>query len=501
MAEANSRLAESSEMTQRATAAPSEPLIESGTHSSEPRQPSPSSNAHSDPSTAALPPPGIDYTLTSSSSVDKPKEASKFQWSVFLAFILSVACVIGATNIIFQADGSSVADWVPSTPQASPSVLLAIVSGLFNTFQGIALAGGVTYQWWCATYRKQGVSLRTLHRIWNKGEWRIWLSILTVWDAFTSDRSVAKVTIAAMFTAVAGIASNPLLQRSIHTGPATTDSDGTWNLAISQHIQDGYTGSIQPAIPGRLIPRLEFLQLVQKWYMSEDMSVDWITNEKCTGYCWASILAAGFSANCTSTESFLDLTADESANATLFSVNFSVFDDTARIPTLLMTTLFSKSVDTSCNATIVTESCELRGAKVYYDISMQNGTLMVSLDKFPRLESLNASVGDSKFAKAGTAAGTLTGLEWIGRHYYQSTASLVHEPGSDTYGTSGDGISATQYSNLDTGTYLSLGDCQLVWQDPVSSVLTDLHQFMFQMAYQSEGKQFHASYDVKNYPH
>ncbi|CAG8978287.1 hypothetical protein HYALB_00010286 [Hymenoscyphus albidus] len=219
-------------------------------------------------------------------------------------------------------------------------------------------------------------------------------------------------------------------------------------------------------------------QIAQEWQAKTPIpNADGFYDVNCTGR----TLGAGIVATCNSTAptgEVVDLTLPGNRNVPLFTTDFNRFNGMGDIPTLNLTVKYTQEVDSSCNATLIRETCNIQSAIVEYDIIAQDG-IFLELDSIPKSWSLNKSLADSIFKKPGAAAGLLTGIEWFGYYYLHANATLLHNMTSDMYTFQPTGILASQYNDLD---YTSLANCAFVWHNPTSDILRSLHQIAMRIA-------------------
>ena len=121
-------------------------------------------------------------------------------------FFISALCIAGSALVLKFSDQQPIESWITASTFVQPSVLLAILTGVFNAAQTFALSGGITIVWWRSI--SKGTTLSTLHYIWNKGAWMGGHDAASV----LLNRYVAHVMWATAITVVASVASNPLLQ-------------------------------------------------------------------------------------------------------------------------------------------------------------------------------------------------------------------------------------------------------------------------------------------------
>jgi hypothetical protein len=121
-------------------------------------------------------------------------------------------------------------------------------------------------------------------------------------------------------------------------------------------VPDGWTGNTYGIDAPSLRTSSDFRKILQDW----KAKIPAINPDYIGGNVTGNVTGAGVQAICISTPYYVDLLAPENSNITIFSVNFTRFDDIARTPTLNMTVQFPSSVDGSCNATMNTVVCSIK---------------------------------------------------------------------------------------------------------------------------------------------
>ena len=414
------------------------------------------------------------YAETPAAPVDPP--SSKTPWLAIALFGVSLASIAGCVAVIVNSDGAAQKDWLPGPNiPAQPSVVVAVLSGIFNAAQVLALAKGIAIVWWRTAWGD--TNLKTLHYIWNKGEW---MSFRKFGNALRANRRVVWVVLVSVLTVATNVASNPLLQKATHTVIGDNSTDEVWEWWVRKKIPDGFTGTVDPRAPANLSATPALQKLSQDWYSNKTIGNFW--SGICKGTCYATIRGAGFTSECNTSTEFVDLTADENANTTLFSVDFSKVSDGANSSALVLEVRHTGAVDSPCLATIHTDRCILRSTEVAYDIQLSGEEFAAMTYSFPTAAQPSPSAGDRTTAQTGNPAGPLSGLAWLGYYYLRADARLLHDNGSREYFTETSGISALRYSNFDSDTFTNLGNCVFQWQNATEYILPILHELMLRMA-------------------
>ncbi len=162
-----------------------------------------------------------------------------------------------------------------------------------------------------------------------------------------------------------------------------------------------------------------------------------------------------------------------------------------------MTNVFTSNVDSSCNATINIEMCNIHSAVVSYDLVIHNESVTIDFDRMPASPSPVPSRGDLPSARQGNAAGVLAGLEWLGHYYLQSNATLNHNETEDSYNPINNGMLAFQYSELDQDDYSNFAACAFQYRNPTNDLIEDLYEVVFRLAIDIGNSMFVATLNSK----
>jgi hypothetical protein len=204
-------------------------------------------------------------------------------WSAFLALLVMLSCSPAAATILVYSNGQ-IAPWA-----VQPSVLLSIVSGIWNTAILYVLLKGVGISWWRAALR--GTTLEQLNRI--------WLSGTSSKSAILSIRHVKKIGVASIFSTIATLCVGPLLQRASHTQLNSLPQEVEMQLYLPDTLPTGFSGSVwnsnNPPILGNTRLSSYFFAAGRVWALEEPFPTVNSSGFWCDGTCEATVQGAGIS--------------------------------------------------------------------------------------------------------------------------------------------------------------------------------------------------------------
>ncbi|KAF1848809.1 uncharacterized protein K460DRAFT_304299 [Cucurbitaria berberidis CBS 394.84] len=397
----------------------------------------------------------------------------------FCLVVLSLSCIVGCIAIVYTARGRPVASWIPYAPSVQPAVLLSLLSNISGTIQKYVCAEGITIVWW-RTLRK-GTTLADLHYIWSKGKGTGIIDTLralfhhkawTYWAIFVF-----------LVTSAVSVADGPLLQRSITPvlKNFTYEYEETL-MGLNKIITDGWVGRVDNTAPAKLLGDGKLDRLLQDWHMNRSTT----TYVGCSdGNCSGSIAAAGIYVEHVSSEvNWVDLTAPENANATLFSISFNRSLDATGSPVLLMTHSYMSYADNKCNSSINVEKRTFRTAVVKYDVVSQHNNLRLNRTHWPQMLSNVSSPGDLP-AQDNTPAGPLAALEYFGYYYLMSfgySTGRSEDGGYDVEPALGTLVNVYWDAEFDKWENDS---CPRRWKNATEDLIWNLHEVMFWIAWYS----------------
>lgn len=370
-----------------------------------------------------------------------------------------------ASAVIIVISNHHAANW-----KWPPSVLLGLLASIASALLVIALSAGATITWWRAAL--DGTSLNRLHYIWDYGSSALG-TLLFGW------RHINKVGVAAVITAITGVAYSPLLQKASYTD----NIEVTTNLNLSIHAL--------PVIPDTMFATVSFSsdvpvtnanftlsRLSQKVYNGTDPTTLYEPGYACNGACNGWVNVTGISSTCTDTKSIGDLFAGVDG----FTISVQRFNDAASIPTLNLTIQRVDSVDSKCSATMVTRQCLVTSGTVLYPVTLENITIKRDYGRQISSFKQNTWPGDAVLTSPDDVrAGPLAMLHWYTNNYYSASDPIVYSNHTDGLVDYSGGIAPLQwydYSYADSAPATPRA-CAYRWNDPSSTILDQFSQVLF----------------------
>ncbi|KAI9767113.1 MAG: hypothetical protein M1840_005902 [Geoglossum simile] len=397
----------------------------------------------------------------------------RIPWLVMVLVLIIVACMGASTCIVIVSDKQAVSSW-----KVQPTVLLAVLSSIFNFALGTTLSMGVAVTWWRSALH--GTTLARLHYIWDRG---IGYSFASAFKAGFDTRRVALVATA---IAVVELINNPLLQRSTHIRAQEIVTNETMKMDLAQRLPDGWTGTIGNGSAITMIGSRYGLSDVQAWWRNDTIMSHNKPGYYCNGTCNGRVQGSGIKYNCSSTTEALDLSTRNSDGSIIFAINSTMSTNSTGVPFLFLTTLYSSAVNDSCVATLTVDTCQIEAAVVEYPVTIQNSTVILNYGRLQDMPvtSTYISAGDLPTAPRGAGAGPLAGLNNFFGYYLYANVTEVFDPdlGRSTY--SGPSMIADLFFDPEASSYdnHTFAKCGLKWSSPTSYVLNSMHDFMFRAA-------------------
>ena len=220
----------------------------------------------------------------------------------------------------------------------------------------------------------------------------------------------------------------------------------------------------------------------QQWYANTTILMP-PGLEYCNGQCEGNIRATGVITNCSSITTSVDL-SNSINGTTVFAITSTQGEDYAHIPTLTFTATYSTAVDNStCVATIVNDTCDVKVASVQYPIVIENQAITFNSDKYLNIGELESYAGDSPNASQGDLAGPLGGLSWTLYDYWGAYGEVITvldpETNSTTYSFISTSIVVGQYFNYRKEDINENDACVITFNQPTDDIVESLRQMMF----------------------
>jgi hypothetical protein len=383
-----------------------------------------------------------------------------------------LACMGASAGTIVASNQQAVETW-----KYGPAVLLALYSSIWSIAAFVTLGIGVTVTWWRSALR--GTTLENQHYIWDKGRGMNPLA------ALRAGSDARKVTLIVWLVGSVQIINGPLLQRSTFVTTEDTVWEETRSLDMKQQLPEGWLGKVWNAASADIIGSPNGISAIQGWWKNTTIWTKDQPGYYCDGTCEGAVQGTGITYQCDSTTLALDLLAEENYGSSIFGINTTLSRNSTGEPVLVLTTLYSSSVNNSCIASIVLDTCRIEAAKVNYPILIQNTTVTLDKDKLPNMTTVSkyVSPGDSLDAQKNQGAGPLLGLnDFIGGYLVADATLQITSQKTCTYVANGteslfpDLFFISDSSKYDTSI---LHKCNLEWSSPTEYVLEFIHDFLF----------------------
>ena len=299
-------------------------------------------------------------------------EPTQFPWragltqlplQAFGALLISVAGIATSIAILIASDGVDVRHW-----RFQPTVYIAIASTITNISLAFALSQGICISWWSKA-TKTGTRIRDLHHIWDFGN--------NFWAAIFSGRHVNAVAVASILVALSPI-NGPLLQRASTIKTADVLSIQQLELKASKVVPEGYTGLYSSR--GNLVNFLttNFSEVARGYYDQADIPMQ----TDCVGSCSASVLGAGFHADCSSyhapynASEEISLGASNTPEVNIFQIEVSS-DLSHEATSASLIIQFKPSA--GCEGELVVRNCTLKAGTMLYPVTIDGGSSTIQL--------------------------------------------------------------------------------------------------------------------------
>lgn len=392
---------------------------------------------------------------------------------------LSTICIAGCITVIYTARGKPVDDYLSFAPVIRPTVLLAALSSISSIIRKYLFAEGVAVVWWRAI--SNGATLADLHFIWSQGKASGFKDTLK--HLFRHRSKTYWLMAVFIFMTAVSIADGPLLQQAIHPVPRNLTTNYLEpEMGLEKVIHDGWAGEIDNTAPSKMLSYPALGLVLQQWYQRLPLPYPRCENGTCSG----SIVAAGLSTKDARTElEFIDLTAPEHQNATVFSIELTRDVDSTGHPVLLMNHSYLLFATGNCNASIISEIRTFQVATVEYDVFTEGSDLYLNSTRWPQVlkEEEEASKGDRP-GDDKTLAGPLAALEYFGYYYLRTFGhSTMATDGSIVFESSaGPLVNIFEVYHDDSGPNACV---PTTYRNATSDLTWHLHEVMFRMAWNS----------------
>jgi hypothetical protein len=397
--------------------------------------------------------------------------------SIVLAVIsaaISLLCVLASAVIIITSNNDNVKTW-----KVQPTVLLAVLSSIYNVCLALTLTTAVTICWWRAALH--GTKAAPLHYIWERG-----MGFGFFPASMFAGFDVNKVAAVTLIIAIAKFSNNPLLQRATMIQSQDASSVETMKLVTVQKLPDGWMGIQSDGdwssfrTPGRA------LSARQRWWRNDTVTTSNEPGYYCDGTCEGFVQGTGIQFNCSTTTKTLDLSTT-ATGMLVFGINSAMANESNGVPYLRINSSYVDSMDGKCKATLITEVCVIEAATVKYPLIAQNNTIALNTGKLLDMQvvSVYNSPGDSLATSKGVGIGPLKGLNRFINTIFFSNATIRYSQATKSIFYDGPGPYQDlfyNYSTIDEVSRDSNCPAELKWSSPTKYLLTATIQYLFYAA-------------------
>ena len=398
-----------------------------------------------------------------------PSPIHRLPWFGLSALLGVLAGTASAIAILVTSNGNPVSEW-----SIQPAVYLAISSTVTNIMLNLSFVEGVNVAWWRRAM-KENTKIADLHRHWSFGH--------SFWAAFTAGKQFNLVALASILAAVAPV-NGPLLQQAsyIHIGDFLQPSN--MGIMIAQSLPYGYTGYLDvQERPASLTAA--FIQTAQAF---DNQSAINVNSTGCKGECTATVSAAGFTVNCSTSTTPFSLTRTDPRNgrfsntsqeaminATIAFGSYLLWE--ASEPGTMQLGVQFKDQQT-CNGQLQIRNCTLQAAVVGYPVivSGNKGTIELA----PGSSMFDDVTHSAMKVASNTAMGPTTfgGLYKALSDTYDSEAIV----GANGYELLTTGATSNRYAVLNMGSPFPYANCTVSFRDPSNDILAAVRDLTFRTA-------------------
>jgi hypothetical protein len=394
-------------------------------------------------------------------------------WPVVALLLIILACMGASACIIAISDQQAVASWT-----VQPTVVLAVLSSVFNFALGTVLSMSIAITWWRSAIH--GTTLARLHYIWDHGAGYSFV------HALKSGFDARKVVLVTAIIAIVEFINNPLLQRSAHITTQDLITNEIMKMDLVQRLPDGWTGYIGNGSAITMVGSRLGLSDVQEWWRNDTITTLNEPGYYCNGTCDGKVQGSGITYNCSSTTEYLDLSTPKNDGSVIFAINSTMTTNSTGAPFLLVTTLYSSAVNDSCIATLTIDTCIVEAAVVEYPVTIENSTVVLNYDELQDMTVVSTyiSAGDLPTAPTNAGAGPLAGLNNFFGYYLYANVTETFDPDLNKSTYSGPSMIADLFFNPEASNYdnHTFATCGLKWSSPTPYFLDSMHDFMFRAA-------------------
>ncbi|CZR56407.1 uncharacterized protein PAC_06295 [Phialocephala subalpina] len=350
------------------------------------------------------------------------------KWLISISLFGICLSIFASALVVLRSNNQPVKSW-----NVRPSVMLAIVSSTMSALLSFLLSNGIAIIWWRSARR--GTTIEHLHQMTNRGilfQPHKWKSRLF------SDRGFSTIVFGTCAICIVGFATQPIAQQSTRTRTSDIMTDNVpMKIDILPQIPEGLSGVSSGGWQSSA--SFDFTAAAIQRYMNDTIRSHSSPGYTCDGTCYGTITAPGISVDCSSTAATANLYNKTVTEQYVFLLSFNLAEDDEGHPFINFTSTYSTSVDSSCHAIIITNTCSVYAARTPYPVTIQGNSITLSPRDTSEWNSSDRlySPADSPDATDGTALGPLHGLMYLANTYFASYSSITWSGGSMTMPTKG----------------------------------------------------------------
>jgi hypothetical protein len=417
----------------------------------------------------------------------RPNPWKYIPWLGLSAWFGAILATAGAVAVLSSSNMKPTDEWPSKTIQFQPTVLLAILTAITNTFLRFAFSEGTTITWRKEAFR--GGTIENLHRNWAHG--------LSLWAAVTSGRHLNMLAVGCILTSVVVI-DGPLLQRA-PTVEAYQDSEVT-DLPIhlfSKDLPQFFSAYGSFSADGNVAANTDdpssyytqpFIKVVQAFNSRSNMTLP--RSSTCIGTCSATVVAPAFDIDCQEhSQEYNVLAQTAQLTGTAITLGYVGFSTPYDAPDTLKISTFHKQSE-GCIGSAKGAVCTLRNSLARYSMVFDN-TRVIQWNKTETLSITNYNASSEHLSLASTNGGFImaanalysgnVSLQWFGLDQ-----GMANAPPIPALYASFTGPFAHNYINTpDQGTnvqFTEQSNCTTTWSDPLPDILDGLEEMMLRSA-------------------
>jgi hypothetical protein len=172
---------------------------------------------------------------------------------------LHAACIVATVFVLLSSHKDKVSTWT-----VQPSVLLALLQGIYIVSLGALFGLGVAVTWWRSI--QHGTTLKRLHYI-HSGS-----NLFNLAPAIKAGSDSRRVALVALLLLLVKLAVGPLAQQATHSNIQEVSRRTDLDIQLTKEIPDGYFGT-QSQLDARGLQSIQGALLNQTMYTLDQPKV------------------------------------------------------------------------------------------------------------------------------------------------------------------------------------------------------------------------------------